>query len=139
MKRYFSAFLLLLSILTNAAIAQTPAAAKRPDYAVPFVNKTLPNGLEVIVLPDPSVPIVTVELAVRNGSFTESPEFHGLSHLYEHMFFKPNMAIVLRDCANLPNRFSVPPICQRAQGLSTRIGDISYLQNANKVSIFNGT
>jgi zinc protease len=138
-KRYFSAFLLLLSILTNAAIAQTPAAAKRPDYAVPFVSKTLPNGLEVIVLQDPSVPIVTVELAVRNGSFTESPEFHGLSHLYEHMFFKPNMAVVLKDCENLPNRFNIPPVCTRAQGLRSKIGDISYLQNANKVSIFNGT
>jgi zinc protease len=138
-KRYFLPCLLVFSILTNAALAQSPTAAKRPDYAVPFVNKTLANGLEVIVLPDPSVPIVTVELAVRNGSFTESPEFHGLSHLYEHMFFKPNMALVLRDCEKLPNRFNVPPVCTRAQGLSSRIGDISYLQNANKVSIFNGT
>ena len=39
--------------------------------------------------------IVTVELAVRNGSFTEPPELHGLSHLYEHMFFKPNFAMML--------------------------------------------
>ncbi len=139
MKRYFLPCLLLFSTFTNAALAQTPAAAKRPDYAVPFVSKTLPNGLEVIVLSDPSVPIVTVELAVRNGSFTESPEFHGLSHLYEHMFFKPNMALVLRDCGNLPNRFNVPPICTRAEGLRAKIGDLSYLQNANKVSIFNGT
>ena len=139
MKRYFLPCLLLFSIFTNAALAQTPAAAKRPDYAVPFVSKTLPNGLEVIVLQDSSVPIVTVELAVRNGSFTESPEFHGLSHLYEHMFFKPNMALVLRDCGNLPNRFNIPPICTRAEGLRAKIGDLSYLQNANKVSIFNGT
>jgi zinc protease len=56
--------------------------------APPFVNKTLPNGLEVIVLEDHSVPLVTVELAVRNGSFTEPPELNGLSHLFEHMFFK---------------------------------------------------
>jgi zinc protease len=27
---------------------------------------------------------------VRNGSFTEPPELNGLSHLYEHMFFKVN-------------------------------------------------
>src|SRR2546421_289959 len=27
-------------------------------------------------------------MAVRNGSFTEPPELNGLSHLYEHMFFK---------------------------------------------------
>ena len=119
-------------------MAQGPAAstAKRPDYVVPFVNKTLPNGLEVIVLPDPSVPLVTVELAVRNGSFTESPEYHGLSHLYEHMFFKPNLARVLRDCDNR-NMSSGP--CVMATTLRSKIGDLSYLNDADKVSIFNGT
>jgi zinc protease len=68
--------------------AQTPAAAGPLAEAAPFVNKVLPNGLEVIVLEDHSVPLVTVELAVRNGSFTEPPELNGLSHLFEHMFFK---------------------------------------------------
>jgi zinc protease len=51
----------------------------------------------VIVLEDHSVPLVTVELAVRNGSFTETPELNGLSHLYEHMFFKSNRAIEQRE------------------------------------------
>jgi zinc protease len=74
----------------------TPAPPSGPlAEAAPFVNKVLPNGLEVIVLEDHSVPLVTVELAVRNGSFTETPELNGLSHLYEHMFFKvsPEQAI----------------------------------------------
>jgi zinc protease len=53
----------------------------------------LSNGLEVLVLEDPTVPLVTVEIAVKNGSFTESPEYNGLSHLYEHMFFKANKDI----------------------------------------------
>ena len=53
----------------------------------------LPNGLQLLVVEDNSVPLVTVEIAVRNGSFTESPEFNGLSHLYEHMFFKANKDI----------------------------------------------
>ncbi|HEX3560029.1 MAG TPA: pitrilysin family protein [Pyrinomonadaceae bacterium] len=74
------------------AAQQKPAPAPAPSgplaEAAPFVNKVLPNGLEVIVLEDHSVPLVTVELAVRNGSFTEPPELNGLSHLYEHMFFK---------------------------------------------------
>ncbi|PYS84571.1 MAG: insulinase family protein [Acidobacteria bacterium] len=74
------------------AAQQKPAPAPVPSgplaEAAPFVNKILPNGLEVIVLEDHSVPLVTVELAVRNGSFTEPPELNGLSHLYEHMFFK---------------------------------------------------
>ncbi|HKX82989.1 MAG TPA: pitrilysin family protein [Pyrinomonadaceae bacterium] len=139
MRRKIFAFPLLLMFLANVVGGQAPVAAKRPDYAVPFVSKTLSNGLEVIVLPDPSVPIVTVELAVRNGSFTEPPELHGLSHLYEHMFFKPNMALVLRDCEGQAGRFNMPPICSRATELKPRIGDISYLSNANKVSIYNGT
>jgi zinc protease len=73
--------------------ATAPTAAPGPlAEAAPFVNKVLPNGLEVIVLEDHSVPLVTVELAVRNGSFTEPPELNGLSHLFEHMFFKVNPA-----------------------------------------------
>jgi zinc protease len=71
--------------------APTPAPAPLAE-AAPFVNKVLPNGLEVIVLEDHSVPLVTVELAVRNGSFTEPPELNGLSHLFEHMFFKVSRA-----------------------------------------------
>jgi zinc protease len=53
-------------------------------------NKTLDNGLDVIVIENHSVPLVTVEINVKNGSYTESPEYDGLSHLYEHMFFKAN-------------------------------------------------
>jgi len=75
--------------------SQGPAPAKttsaKPTAGIP--SRVLANGLEVIVLEDHSVPIVTVELAVRNGSFTEPPELNGLSHLYEHMFFKANRAI----------------------------------------------
>lgn len=125
-------------MFAGSSAAQRPAAspAKRPDYVVPFVSKTLPNGLEVIVLPDPSVPLVTVELAVRNGSFTESPEFHGLSHLYEHMFFKPNLARVLRDCDARPTSDGR---CMMATTLRTKIGDLSYLNDADKVSVANGT
>ena len=78
-------------------LAQTPAAATPLAEAAPFVNKVLDNGLEVIVLEDHSVPLVTVELAVRNGSFTEPPELNGLSHLYEHMFFKPTRELIMRE------------------------------------------
>ena len=53
-------------------------------------KRTLANGLEVIVIENRSVPLVTVEIAVKNGAYTETPEYNGLSHLYEHMFFKSN-------------------------------------------------
>jgi zinc protease len=74
-----------------------PAQAGGPlAEAVPIVDRKLANGLDVVVLEDHSIPLVTVELAVRNGSLTEPPELNGLSHLYEHMFFKSNRATIDR-------------------------------------------
>lgn len=53
----------------------------------------LDNGLTVVVIENHAVPIVTIEIAAKNGAFTEPPELNGLSHLYEHMFFKANEVI----------------------------------------------
>jgi len=64
-----------------------------PAAAQEIATTTLDNGLEVIVIENHSVPLVTIEMDVRNGAFTESPEYDGLSHLYEHMFFKANRTI----------------------------------------------
>jgi len=55
-----------------------------------FALDQLDNDLQVLIVEDNSVPLVTIELSVRNGAYTEDPEFDGLSHLYEHMFFKAN-------------------------------------------------
>lgn len=64
--------------------------AQRAELEKVLQRKVLPNGLEVIVAENHGVPIVTVEITVRNGSFTQSPEYAGLAHMYEHMFFKAN-------------------------------------------------
>lgn len=105
MKRGFLLLLIVCSLLmpiaSSAAVPQArPTPAKRTTAAAParlpeadLLNRVLPNGLEVIVLQDHSVPLVTIELGVKNGSYTEPPELNGLSHLYEHMFFKANRAI----------------------------------------------
>ena len=84
MKRSILLFLLSLTAMGLSAQGNWPAN-------IHFSK--LPNGLQLLVVEDNSVPLVTVEIAVRNGSFTESPEFNGLSHLYEHMFFKANKDI----------------------------------------------
>ncbi|MFM9905835.1 MAG: M16 family metallopeptidase [Pyrinomonadaceae bacterium] len=116
MKHILVSFLLIVSFLAGSSPAQkrrpgkarprATAASTQQFAEIPIVTKTLANGLQVIVYPDSSVPIVSVEMAVRNGSFTEPPELNGLSHLYEHMFFKANKAIVngepyLRDIGQL--------------------------------------
>jgi len=106
-KRSLLLLLLLSSFLLNPAAFAAPQIAPHPatvatqqTAAAParqgkaqLVNHILANGLEVIVLEDHSVPLVTLELAVKNGSYTEPPELNGLSHLYEHMFFKANRAV----------------------------------------------
>lgn len=147
----FFAYFLLFALLSQTGVAQIRTAsagtrspalagARAQDNSVPFVNKTLPNGLEVIVLPDAAVPIVTVELAVRNGSFTESPELNGLSHLYEHMFFKPSQAAVLFQCERIRNSFSIPEACRDASRLKSQIGDVSYIDDLDTLGIvYNGS
>jgi len=81
--------LLALSIFLLTAHSAATAQG-RPSN---IFTTTLANGLEVLVIEDNSVPLVTVEIAVHNGSFAEDPEYNGLSHLYEHMFFKANRDI----------------------------------------------
>lgn len=81
---------------TNPKSAATTTAPARLPQAL-LANRVLENGLEIIVLEDHSVPLVTIELAVKNGSYTEPPELNGLSHLYEHMFFKTNRAMANQE------------------------------------------
>jgi zinc protease len=72
------------------ALAAFPLAGQRAELERRILRRTLPNGLDVIVVENRGVPLVTIEADVKNGSFTQGPEFEGLSHLYEHMFFKAN-------------------------------------------------
>jgi zinc protease len=111
-------------------------AAQQMAADVPIVTKTLANGLEVIVLSDPSLPLITVELDVRNGSFTEPPELNGLSHLFEHMFFRTNEAVVLAQC----QRGIMNPRCTDIVSMQRRIGGIDYLDRFYELGIaYNGS
>ncbi len=62
----------------------------QPKLPEGYFWKKLPNGLEVVVIENNKVPLATIEIAVKNGAYTEGPEYSGLSHLFEHMFFKAN-------------------------------------------------
>ena len=141
MKKVLFVSILTLSVI-GQAIAQkakpAPVAANAPatvqsSVKIPYVSKTLANGLEVIVYPDSGVPIVTVEMAVRNGSFTEPPELNGLSHLYEHMFFKTNAALGIFRCdyAKSLGRmdYFVGANCGEQLKLKSQIGDVGYIND----------
>jgi zinc protease len=80
----------LIGSLAVAMAVTSIAGAQRAQLEKVMQRRVLPNGLEVIVFENHGVPLVTTEVTVRNGAFTQSPEFAGLAHLYEHMFFKAN-------------------------------------------------
>src|SRR5215470_15318788 len=60
------------------------AAADGPEVA----DFTLPNGLEVVVIPDHRTPVVTHMIWYKVGSADETPGKSGLAHFLEHLMFK---------------------------------------------------
>lgn len=72
------------------ALSAAAVRAQRAELERHIQRTTLSNGLDVIAVENHGVPLVTIEADVKNGSFTQGPEYAGLSHLYEHMFFKAN-------------------------------------------------
>jgi zinc protease len=83
--RYFKHLALGVLLLLGAS-----PLFSQPRLPQGYFWKKLPNGLEVVVIENSKVPLATIEIAVKNGAYTEGPEYSGLSHLFEHMFFKAN-------------------------------------------------
>ena len=78
-----SAAALLVLALAAPAAAQAPT----PPIEVKYTHFTLPNGLNVILHEDHSVPIATVNTWYRAGSANELPGRTGFAHLFEHLMF----------------------------------------------------
>ena len=86
-------FIATLEALAICIISPLASEAQLPRWT----RFTLDNGLDVLVVENHLTPIATIEIAVKNGSFTEPPEYNGLSHLYEHMFFTSNARDTTED------------------------------------------
>ncbi len=68
----------------------------------------LENGLELFVAENNSAPLAYVEIAIRGGAVTQTPESAGLFHLYEHMMFKGNAKYANeRECTEAMNKLGV--------------------------------
>ena len=79
---------LCAALLPLAAGAQ---AVKTADNILPFKasEKTLPNGLKVIVVPTGFPNIVSLQIPVQTGSRNEvEPGKSGFAHFFEHMMFR---------------------------------------------------
>ena len=78
-------------VVRGAIIAGLVATARTsPAQAVPAIQHekyTLPNGLEVILSEDHSVPVVAVNTWFKVGSGDETTGRTGFAHLFEHIMF----------------------------------------------------
>jgi len=81
--RWFGALALGL-VLVGAAAAADDVQAPRLE----FEKYTLPNGLDVILHEDHTVPTVAVNVWYHVGSKNEKPGRTGFAHLFEHMMFQ---------------------------------------------------
>jgi zinc protease len=92
------------SLLVALSIITAPAQAQAPAPAIPHERYQLPNGLDVILHQDRSIPIVHVNITYHVGSGNERPGQTGYAHLFEHLMFQGSKHVglgkhdvVLRD------------------------------------------
>ncbi|MEP7001832.1 MAG: pitrilysin family protein [bacterium] len=78
-----------LHLVALVALTATPvfAQSRGSSVNIPFERMTLPNGLEVILAPDRSVPQVAVNVYYHVGSKNEVPGRTGFAHMFEHVMF----------------------------------------------------
>ena len=76
-----------LATLVALAAAAPLSAQSRSSVNIPFERMTLPNGLEVILSPDHTVPQVAVNMWYHVGSKNEVPGRTGFAHMFEHVMF----------------------------------------------------
>src|SRR6202165_3372407 len=74
--------LLAFAVAAGGALARTTVTSEPP------ASFTLPNGLQVLVIPDHRTPVVTQMIWYKVGSADETPGKSGLAHFLEHLMFK---------------------------------------------------
>src|SRR5438067_7989935 len=80
---------LLLAVAVVSAFSQTlPQGVEKKATVGGITEYDYPNGLRVLLFPDPSSPKVTVNMTYLVGSRHEGYGETGMAHLLEHMLFK---------------------------------------------------
>jgi zinc protease len=83
--RALSAAIAAAAAVFSAQAAGLPAQVREVEGVHEY---RLPNGLQVLLIPDASKPTVTVNVTYRVGSRMEGYGETGMAHLLEHLMFK---------------------------------------------------
>ncbi len=109
--------LLMLSLAPVTSLAQTGPRATE------FV---LPNGLQVVVVPDNRAPVVTHMIWYRVGGADEPPGTSGIAHFLEHLMFKATEKIGTGEFSKIVSRLGGQDNAFTAQDIT------AYFQRVSK-------
>ncbi|MBP9901766.1 MAG: insulinase family protein [Verrucomicrobia bacterium] len=100
--------LLLYALLLNCALA-VPLFAQQ----VPVVEKTLANGMKLLLVARHDDPAVSGGWVAHVGSANERPGITGIAHLFEHMMFKGTPTI---GTTNYPRDLEIIAAQEKVRG-----------------------
>ena len=78
---------LLLAILAVQTAAASASGQAPGGIRIPVERFTLPNGLQVILSPNRTMPEVAIDVWYHVGSKDDAPGRTGFAHLFEHVMF----------------------------------------------------
>lgn len=95
----------------------TGAAARVRIPPLQYSDERLPNGLRVLLSPDPAAPTVSVCIGYHVGGKDDPPGRSGFAHLFEHMMFKGSantdpetMGALTEDVGGFNNAATAPDV-----------------------------
>ena len=89
LRSFASILSVFLALIAPHASAQTLPGGMRAVTSVEGIDEyRLPNGLQLLLVPDDSKPTTTVNLTYHVGSRHENYGETGMAHLLEHLLFK---------------------------------------------------
>ena len=112
-------------IIGTAMLSLAPAAAlaQSGPRATQF---TLPNGMEIVVVPDHRAPVVTHMVWYRVGGADEPPGVSGIAHFLEHLMFKSTDKIPNGEFSKIVSRLGGQDNAFTAQDVT------AYFQRVSK-------
>ncbi len=102
---HFVTMFLVLTAAFSAAAASSSQSDRAPANS--SINKVqvienvteyrLPNGLQILLIPDKSKTSIHTDMVYRVGSRNDREGEYGLAHLLEHMLYRPSLHFVGKD------------------------------------------
>ncbi len=109
-----AALALVPCLLVGAAPALKAPEKTAKAFPFPIHQKTLPNGLKIVVIPTGLPNLVSIQIPVSTGSRNEvEPGKSGFAHFFEHMMFRGTPSVTpemwnnaLKDTGASQNAFT---------------------------------